>query len=339
MAKGKSLLDDLEGVLTNLIELIALDVNLWSLTAYLSAVARSLSIRREDILPKFKRDLLERVCSTFKGENLGYVFRSVNEYLETIGKALVLNGYYVKECIVRTTTRTIVGVSEAFGKPLFEVALSFDPILNIPYIPGSTLKGAFRYALVELIGKALEKKKQKSKEANDIAKEAEEIAKEYFGGDNGIGLVGVTDAYPISTGVNGLLFESDIITPHYPGAGNELKAEPKPLPFLTIARGVKFRFFIYINREIYLRISRDRGIGIVKNLSENLISRFKEYAVLDEDLAKLAKSCRDSGKLARIIPWLDKAVLYAFAKGIGAKTSTGYSRFEIVKYSPFKVSL
>ncbi len=33
-----------------------------------------------------------------------------------------------------------------------------------------------------------------------------------------------------------------------------------------------------------------------------------------------------------VIPWVDRAVLYAFAKGVGAKTNLGYSRFEVQEY-------
>ncbi|MFN7106488.1 MAG: hypothetical protein ACK4M3_07920, partial [Pyrobaculum sp.] len=37
-----------------------------------------------------------------------------------------------------------------------------------------------------------------------------------------------------------------------------------------------------------------------------------------------------------VLPLVDKAVLYAFARGVGAKTSVGYSRFRLVNYAAVK---
>ena len=56
------------------------------------------------------------------------------------------------------------------------------------------------------------------------------------------------------------------------------------------------------------------------------------YSIFYGDLHELIKKFKEQGECTRLLPWIDRAVIYAFAKGIGAKTSLGYSRFLIVTY-------
>ncbi|MEM4424124.1 type III-B CRISPR module RAMP protein Cmr6 [Pyrobaculum sp.] len=109
-----------------------------------------------------------------------------------------------------------------------EIGISWHPLLNLPYIPATSLKGAARaYAEVNNIrpcGKAPE---------------------ELFGKAGGAGLVELTDAYPVKC--RDKLIEPDIINPHYrevEGAIGEADASPTPLLFPAVARGVVFRFFV-----------------------------------------------------------------------------------------------
>ncbi|AFA39115.1 CRISPR type III-B/RAMP module RAMP protein Cmr6 [Pyrobaculum oguniense TE7] len=108
------------------------------------------------------------------------------------------------------------------------MGISWHPVLNLPYIPASSLKGAARaYAEVNNI--------------RPCGKAPEEV----FGSPTGAGLVELTDAYPVKCGDK--LIEPDIINPHYreaEGAIGEADASPTPLLFPAVARGVVFRFFI-----------------------------------------------------------------------------------------------
>ncbi|MEZ0346279.1 MAG: type III-B CRISPR module RAMP protein Cmr6 [Infirmifilum sp.] len=253
-----------------------------------------------------KRRLLEDVVSATR--NYPGVLRS-ESLLRGVLEALQAYGYSLKVCRVKAQWRVLAGAGGVFGKIPFEVGLSFDPVLNLPYIPGSSLKGAFRDALFRLA------EKEKG------LKKAEEIADCVFGSNDSVGLVGVTDAYPVALGVDGLLFEPDVLTPHYPGAKDELDVSPNPVPFLTVAREVQFEFYVYFNSELRRKLSDERPGGDHK-------LECVEH-ILEEDLMEAVSK---RGGDVNLVPLVDRAVLYALARGVGAKTSLGYSRFELVEY-------
>ncbi len=307
--------------------------NLWSYIVLKGAYVLSLKLKEKREYAEKKKELLTDIIATTRHFNLNPIKR----YLQSIKEALLINGYHVKVCKVRALNRVLIGISESFGKIPFEVGIFFDPVMNVPFIPGSSLKGVFRHSLKALLEKS-------GKKGN----EAEEKARIIFGSEEWSGLVGVTDAYPVELGINGFLFEPDVITPHYPGAETELNVNPNPIHFLTIARGTVFEFYIYFNKEIYQdehkwlkkmkrkpkRVHEQLGTITVKDLiSGKSIDNPIDNALFAGDLAKGIKELKATGiDVVKVIPWVDRAVLYAFAKGIGAKTSLGYSRFEVIKY-------
>ena len=273
--------------------------------------------------------LLEEICECSK--NIGL---NIKEILEQVKDSLLLNGYSVKVCKIKALSRGLVGTKGSFGEIPFEIGLSFDSILNVPFIPGSSLKGAFSHALEILLEK-------NGKSIN----EAKKLVEIVFGSEEWSGLIGVSDAYPVEPGVNGFLFEPDVVTPHYPGAETEFDVSPNPVPFLTVARGVVFEFYIYFNKEIYQEEFKQLGrrakrkqakLGIVD--IEDLIKDGSRACPLDNaifagDLAEAVRVLKARGRdAASIIPCVDRAILYAFARGVGAKTNVGYSRFEIIEY-------
>lgn len=315
----------------SLIERIPLD-NETNLLSYITLKGINLLMIKlkgdESNYTKKKRELLEEVCKYSKCMEPN----RINEIRNQVKNALLLNGYAVKVCKIKTSSRGLVGSGEPFGRVPFEVGLFFDSIYNIPFIPGSSLKGAFRHALEALLEKS-------GKDKSD----AKKIAAEVFGSQEQSGIVGVTDAYPVSPGVNGLLFEPDVVTPHYPGSETELDVSPNPVPFLTIARDVVFEFYIYFNKAIYREESRRLGnrarrkvaeLGTVRSLSaDRLEGGPVRGALFEGDLAEAVKRLKAMNiSVVDVIPWVDRAILYAFARGVGAKTSLGYSRFGVLEY-------
>lgn len=256
--------------------------------------------------PKEKRELLKKIClwlpRTSEGkEKTVIVFPEVQRYLEEIKRALLSNGYNLKLCRIESSERVLIGTGQPFGRVPFEVGLSFDPLLNVPIIPSSSLKGAFRHALEE-----------KGRRAE---------AKRIFGDKDCEGLVGVTDAFPVGiykVAQRGRhrLFDPEVLTPHYPGVVKEFDVSPKPVVFLTVAPGVIFEFYIYYRSKY---ASSRRKIRVWSGSGT-------DSDVFEDDLAKL--SALDAASL----PALDLAVVYALSRGVGAKTSTGYSRFKILEY-------
>jgi CRISPR-associated protein Cmr6 len=237
-----------------------------------------------------KRKLLEYLVQNVK------VNEQVKGYLNTVKEALLANGFELREVRIEALYPVMVGGSETFGKLAFEVGLMFDPIFNVPYIPGSTIKGAVKAALRELVSK------EKSKE------EAEKLCKEIFGDEESASLVGFTDAYPIKVkeDENNYLLYPDVMTQHYSEeTKDELDIKPNPIVYVTIAPGTEFKFYMFFKRSrTGKRITRE-----IKN--------------------RIAENPQPTEELLGIV---DKALLYALIKGIGAKTALGYSKFKVVEY-------
>ncbi|ADX84682.1 type III-B CRISPR module RAMP protein Cmr6 [Saccharolobus islandicus] len=170
----------------------------------------------------FKREVAELISRNFKldGEKVRNYFDSLKEVLKSLK-------YTIVDVEITTRTRALIGVSTSLGKLIFGSGISFDPYMNLPYIPASEIKGIVRSYIEGKLGE----------------QEAEEI----FGNEEREGNVNFTDAYP--TRSKDFLFVPDVITPHYNGKKSEADAEPRPVIHLTIAPKVTFRFLIYYKRE------------------------------------------------------------------------------------------
>ncbi|PVU74943.1 type III-B CRISPR module RAMP protein Cmr6 [Sulfolobus sp. SCGC AB-777_G06] len=203
----------------------------------------------------FKREVAEIVSRNFKldGEKVKKYFDNLKEILKSLK-------YTIVDVEITTRTRTLIGVSTSLGKLIFDSGISFDPYMNLPYIPASEIKGIVRSHIEDKLG--------------------EQEAKEIFGDEEREGNVNFTDAYP--TRSENFLFVPDVITPHYNKKKSEADAQPTPVIHLTIASKATFRFLIYYKRE-------------------------------------------DVGK-----PICDTLPL-VIMKGIGARSSVGYSLFELTK--------
>ncbi|MGC8870541.1 MAG: type III-B CRISPR module RAMP protein Cmr6, partial [Brevinematia bacterium] len=220
---------------------------------------------------------------------------AISRYLNELKESLqeyIRNEGYIREIQMRLTYRGTFGVSSTFGQIPFEVGLFIHPYFNVPYIPASSIKGAIRSAYHNMI----------IQEGTASEREAKEQCDFIFGDKMSAGLVGFTDALPIEEGENGYILYPDIINPHYKNARDETSVQPNPIIFLTVAPGTKFKFYMYVIKE--------RGNRRIK------ISHLSEKP--EPDLNKLG--------------WLDRALLYGLALGVGAKTALGYSQFEVTKY-------
>lgn len=280
--------------------------NLWS---YVSIKGSKLLLDKaggKAVEDEEERRLLEYIVrqADIRSEEIASMLRDVESALKSCG-------YELRRVRIKLISRGLVGVSETFGKIPFEVGLCFDPILNVPYIPGSAIKGAVRSATFDLL---YEERRSAGKSDEEAETEAERECSRIFGGrigeDRCAGLVGFTDAYPIKKGDGGYLLYPDVMSPHYrKGVETELDVSPVPIIYLTIAPGVEFQFYLFYKRK---RGGR-RGLIVADYRGSDLAE------TPDQDLSRLGI--------------LDRGLLYAFYRGVGAKTSVGYSRFEILEYS------
>jgi len=281
---------------------------------------RDLMLNKKEKNFKFeerKQELLEFLILNQK-EIFNNIKNQINKYLDEIKNALkqyLSSDGIIREVEVKLTYRGSFGVSSIFGQMPFEVGLHFHPYFNVPYIPASSIKGAIRNAYYNYYYYYILRESKAEKDEEKIKKEAEELCNEVFGDLKSAGLVGFTDAFPIEAGENGFILYPDIINPHYKDKESELDVRPVPIIFLTVAPGTKFKFYIYIKKE-----RKDEKSRFYRRITEGTIKNC--YKTISQ------KPEPDINKLG----FIDVAVIYGLALGVGAKTSLGYSSFEVVKY-------
>ena len=219
---------------------------------YLGDKAR---VRKEDreersSLEESKRKILENLSAVYSPKKLNELFKKASSLLDAQKSALQACGYIVFDFPGRTKSRLIVGMaSDIFGKQIFEVGLSWDPLLNLPYIPASSLKGAFR-SYIEMEKKDLTPKLGTKEEVSSII---------------------FLNAYPIDSKFN--LLVPEVTTPIYKeqeGKIRETEAEPTPIIYPVVNKDVIFRIVVgvkpeekeLINRlKLFLKDVLERGIG------------------------------------------------------------------------------
>ena len=157
---------------------------------------------------------------------------------------------------LETSRRMLINTRSVY-MPL-EVGLAWDPILNLPYIPSSAIKGAIRsyFALNEI----------------SVCSLGEE---ELFGSPGEGGAEGILiffDSYP--TSCSNRLVEPDIINPHYAEQESrisEVRVSPRPIVYTTIAPGVRFKLIVAA------KLARQGSEKILRgNCVSLLINKLKE---------------------------------------------------------------
>ena len=139
----------------------------------------------------------------------------------------------VNEFEAETASRLIVGLG---SESVYEVSMTLHHIYGIPYIPGQSLKGAVRNFI---ISEKFDKDEKKALQDEDFCS--------VFGKQDDAGKIIFYDVYPDGSSIT---LEHDIMTPHYPDYyGGSAKwptdtQSPNPIKFLTVKKGVKFKFFL-----------------------------------------------------------------------------------------------
>ena len=188
------------------------------------ATVKKVDREKREILEKLKREILEGLSAAYSADKLDNVFKKASKLLDVQKLALLSCGYVVFDFLGETKSRLIVGMaSDVFGKQIFEVGLSWDPLLNLPYIPASSLKGAFR-SYVEMERPDLIPLLGTKEEASSIV---------------------FLNSYPVGSRFN--LLVPEVTTPIYreqEGKIRETEAEPSPITYLAINKDVAFRIIV-----------------------------------------------------------------------------------------------
>ncbi len=189
------------------------------------------NVRRElKRLPdRFKRHVLYALAERTALSKLSWVKKILDQLYLWTKEALNNLGFQVMELHVRTVSRTIIGRPSPPAGYMFEVGTRLHPLLGIPYIPASSLKGAFR-SYATLMGFRCD-----SSTIDEIAGTTKECSGIVF-----------TDAYPVID--RELLIEPEVTTSIYRRGEGEIHEEHRavsiPIIYPTIARNVVFRIII-----------------------------------------------------------------------------------------------
>jgi len=177
----------------------------------------------------------------------------VNEKARSIfGSSFLIVGRLESRLLVHTRSPAL---------PL-DISLAWDPVLNLPYIPASTVKGVVRSYLT--MGNVT----VEGLSVDDLLGEAGKLAH--------VGYIVFFDAYPV--GCERTLVEPDVITPHYSeveGRVDETSAKPRPIVFPTIAPGTTIYFPVAVNVNLARRLKEK---GKVAKLAEgDTVNKVLEY--------------------------------------------------------------
>ncbi len=260
---------------------------------------------------EFRKKVADGIVKEYN-KNCKAKLATVKELTEEIVRACRSIGLDVLIIDAKLKSVGAIGLSHGILHGVFEIGLFWDHLLDVPFIPGSSIKGAIRSLMlancinaknrrkcVELTLKLLGSSPELSPE--------ERIFVEKYLGVNLKGLnveatsshVRLLDAYPIECSKSGLL-EEWIMTPHYKeDVADEYDASPTPLLHLVVAKGTVFRF-----------------IAALDGIAKEIASRYVEMII---------------GRKVDGVAAFTRIFIDALNEGIGARTSRGYNVFGIVK--------
>jgi CRISPR-associated protein Cmr6 len=176
----------------------------------------------------FSREASIKLYEEFKCPKIGELLRMASSYIYSL--ASTMKDYFDAVFLIKATllSRLTIGTSDP-TLPL-EISIYWDPILNLPYVPSSSIKGLVRAYLKSYVGQEF----------------SGELLDRVFGTEVNSGLAVFTDAYPVKCSGESLV-EPDVVTPHYGEvreAIDEASSSPVPLVFPTVARGVTLAMIV-----------------------------------------------------------------------------------------------
>jgi len=189
---------------------------------------------------EYKRIILEELIREINKTFLDNSNGVLEHLLLEIGEVIKRNYEYVDRIKVKVEERLIIGTKNPFTNLSFETGTIIHPILGVPYIPASSLKGSFRSYVELKYGKSLE---------NICGLEIENIFGE-SGEKGALALITITDAYPL--GFETSLVEPEVTTPIYAREIREDKASPTPIIYPVVARKTIFVFYVAFRKDLKL---------------------------------------------------------------------------------------
>ena len=295
------------------------------------------SNRKKPDYTKMSETLRDRVQNVVLGEEslrwrrkLKGSFRLAENIMSTVSEAY--GGLYdaVIDLKFKLVTPGLVGAGSGIFNAVFEVGLTLDPVLGLPYYPGSTIKGTLRDALVALY-----------RDEGLPAGEAEYYASLIMGssGVKGVGVssVYVADSYPVGCAGGGpesepcLLITGDVVTPHYYNGGEvvekEYEAQPVPVVHLAIAPGTVYRLVIGVDCPLKHMYNTDgkNHLAEAREAVRILISK-----MLNTNKSLPEDPCSDPATIQEYAIALAVLAVRTLNTGLAARQAKGYNAFRLL---------
>ena len=178
--------------------------------------------KRVSYVTGFSREASVKLYEEFRCPKVKGLTDAAERYLRSL--ANIMRDSFDAVFLIRATLLSRLTINTRNPTVPLEISISWDPVMNLPYIPSSSIKGLVRAYLETYGGAELDKA----------------LIDKVFGSQERSGLVVFTDAYPVECSGESLV-ESDVLTPHYSEvrkAIDEASSSPTPLVFPTIARDV-----------------------------------------------------------------------------------------------------
>lgn len=221
--------------------------------------AGSEDLRRK--VNEFRHEIAQGVEEAYSPTRIANLLDSARKLVDEAVMALEELGYEkVVDANYMTLTPLAIGLRNPYTEPL-EISISWDPYMNLPFIPGSSLKGA-------VASLAWARKSEWYRLLRGEGGEGED--RERFASP-----VIFLDAYPKEV-LGESLLRVDIINPHYrevEGRISEPESSPTPLPFLVVPSKVAFRVVVCAARQRLLSRKRVPSLEELKGLIGQALSR------------------------------------------------------------------
>lgn len=229
------------------------------------------------VVNELKRFILDVLIS--RSRNLTYLGPLINFIYESLIDSLKYYGYKILIYECRSKSRIMIGRPNIDLYLIFETGTKLHHVFGIPYLPASSIKGAFR-SYVNLKGL-----KCKVSAIGLLEVSPEEFL---FGTKEFKGSIVFFDAFPRVE--NKCLLEPEVTTPIYADGTEtprlrEHVAQPVPVIYHVIARNVVFKFIIGIGPNVSKECQKalfdwfnevlNVGIGAKTTLGYGLFSVYK----------------------------------------------------------------
>lgn len=244
-----------------------------------------------------------------------------SKLLEEVQNSLGAAGYDVVGLTFKLVSPGLVGAGGGPLKSVFEVGLSIDPVLGLPYYSGSSIKGAMRALVEESCG----------------GPETQLLVNHLFGYSREGGEEGhlfVSDMYPVGCVTKRCgIYRGLVVSPHYMRGGEavetEADAEPTPLQHLGVEEGVAFRVVLGHRLEGLLVDEAKEVVEALKSLLEPGGCLAK--AIGSKASETLLVAINSGAELKEALMALSVALLInALRLGVGARSAKGYNHFELL---------